>query len=363
MPADTGLDLRFLSQETAIEAGVTDMPSCVETIEETFRLHDEGRTLMGGDGGMTHGQMLRWPEESDDPEMPEAGPDRRFAAMPAYVGGDIYKVGLKWYGSNVNNPSERALPRSMHMITLNDPDSGKPVALLDGTLISAMRTGAVAGVGARHIQGDQATSAAVIGTGVIGRTSTMALDAALDELDRVDVFDLDIDKAESFSETLTSELDATIEAKASMETAVAGADVIVVAAAGSTPPSIDPEWLAENTLVVPLGDLDMPLSAIDDEQIYVDDQDNVLEFIEHLDWQMPNALGSALESGERSREGLQPLHELVNDSTDTDTAGRSLLFALGLPMEDVAWASTVLENAIENDLGTELALFQEPHWK
>jgi ornithine cyclodeaminase len=363
MATDTGLTVRFLSQEVAIEAGVTDMPSCVETIEAVFELHDEGHTLMGGDGGLTHGQMLRWPAESADPKMPPAGPDRRFAAMPAYVGGEFYKVGLKWYGSNVENPAERGLPRSIHLIVLNDPDSGKPVGLLDGTLVSAMRTGAVAGVGARHVQGDRATSAAVIGAGVIGRTSTMALDAALDHLEQVDVFDLDLDKAQSFSEALTGELDATIEANESMEAAVTGADVVVVAAAGPTPPSIDPAWLEADSLVIPLGDLDMPLSAIDDDQIYVDDLNNVLEFIEHLDWQMPNALGAALESGERTRGDLRRLHELVNETTDADTTGRSLLFALGLPIEDVAWATVVLETAIDDDLGTELNLFQKPHWK
>lgn len=363
MAGESELSIRFISQEDAIEAGVTEMDECVSTIETTFELHDEGRTLMGGDGGMTHGQMLRWPEASDDPDMPDAGPDRRFAAMPAYVGGETFKVGLKWYGSNVNNPKERSLPRSMHLITLNDPDSGMPKAVIDGTLVSAMRTGAVAGVGARHIQGERARTAAVIGTGVIGRTSSMALDPALDSLKRIDVYDLNIEKAETFSETLSSELEADVQARESMEAAVSDANVVVVAAAGATPPAIDPDWLADDTVVIPLGDLDMPLEAIDEGQIFVDDQNNVLEFIEHLDWQMPNALGTALENGERSKAALNPLHELINGSADPATEGKSLLFALGLPIEDVAWSNEVLQTAIEADIGQQLTLFQEPHWK
>lgn len=372
MPEDQALSVRFIGQPTAVECGVTDMPRCVETIEYAFELHDTGRTLMGGETGMTHGQMLPWPEGSADPNMPPAGPDKRFAAMPAYVGGDVFKMGVKWYGSNVDNPAERGLPRSIHTITLNDPESGAPLAILDGTLISAMRTGAVAGVGAKHIQGDRAETAVVIGGGVIGRTSAMALDAGLDNLDRIEIFDIDRDKAESLSEELNEQLQATATAASSVESVVPEADVVVVAAAGATPPTIRAEWLADDALIIPLGDLDMPLSAIDDGNVFVDDVDNVLEFIDHLDWRMPNALGEALEAGDRSASDLRPIHSLMNDpnsesgagiSTGASTDGRSLFFALGLPIEDVAWASDVYRTAESEDLGQQLTLFEEAHWK
>lgn len=361
MSDDRSVTLRFLSQEATIESGVTNMSKCVETISDTFDLHARGRTLMGGDGSLTHGQILKWPTESPDPQMPPGGPDRRFAAMPAYVGGDVYKVGVKWYGSNINNPRKNGLPRSIHLITLNDPDTGKPVAMLDGTLVSAMRTGAVAGVGAHQIAGD-AETAAVIGAGVIGRTATMALDAAVDTLQEVKVFDLDDKKSIRLSDELTEDLDVVVRSAESTEKTVSGADVVVVAAAGRTPPTLDIEWLKEGTTVIPLGDVDLPVSAIANDGVYVDDRDNVSEFVEYADWQVTSDIASAVESGRWSFDEFTELSALVSGDTMAPSSGTSILLAYGLPIEDVAWSTAVYRQAVEREIGEKLTLFEDPHW-
>jgi ornithine cyclodeaminase len=361
MPEESALTMRFVNQRAAVECGVTDMPRCVDVIENTFGLHARGRTLMGGSGGLTHGQLLRWPEESPDPQMPAAGPDRRFSAMPAYVGGDVYKVGVKWYGSNVRNPSERGLPRSMHLITLNDPDTGRPVAVIDGTLVSAMRTGAVAGVGARHIRG-AATSACVIGAGVIGRTSTMALDAALDDLEEVTLFDIDEEKATGLAGELSETLAADVTASAAKKAALEGADVVVVAAAGATPPTLRLDSLDSGVLVVPLGDVDLPADAFERVAWYVDDRTNVRESLEHMGWSLTDSLGEAVEQDHLDTAAATPLGELVVGDVSPDGRELALLTAFGLPMEDVAWATDVYERAVNTDAGKELTLFESPHW-
>jgi ornithine cyclodeaminase/alanine dehydrogenase-like protein (mu-crystallin family) len=81
--------------------------------------------------------------------MPVAGPDRRFVAMPAYLGGCFDICGQKWYGSNAEN-KKVGLPRSVLMLTLNDKSTGEPLAYMSANLISAARTGAVPAVGARY---------------------------------------------------------------------------------------------------------------------------------------------------------------------------------------------------------------------
>src|SRR5699024_7896493 len=77
--------------------------------------------------------------------MPTAGPDRRFMSLIAYLGGNFDVVGNKWYGSNINN-FKKGLPRSIHTFTLNDKDTGAPLSIMAGNLISSVRTGAVPGV-------------------------------------------------------------------------------------------------------------------------------------------------------------------------------------------------------------------------
>ena len=140
----------YLSERDTIEAGVLDAKKCIDNAEEVFTLLSEGDYLMGGSNHNSHGLGLVFPKESPFPNMPVAGPDRRFVAMPAYLGGRFDVCGNKWYGSNAENP-KKGLPRSVLTVTLNDKDTGEPLAFMSANLLSAARTGAVPGVAARHL--------------------------------------------------------------------------------------------------------------------------------------------------------------------------------------------------------------------
>ena len=96
----------FLSEQDMIDAGVLDAAKCVENAEEVFRLLAEGDYLMGGGSHNAHGLGIVFPAESPFPNMPLAGPDRRFMAMPAYLGGRFDVCGCKWYGSNAANQAK-----------------------------------------------------------------------------------------------------------------------------------------------------------------------------------------------------------------------------------------------------------------
>ena len=110
------VDFLYLNEEDMIEAGVTNMPECVNAMEEMFKLLKAGDFQMGGSNGFSHGCMVTFPEKSQFPNMPLDGPDRRFMAMPAYLGGKFDMAGAKWYGSNAEN-REKGLPRSILMLT------------------------------------------------------------------------------------------------------------------------------------------------------------------------------------------------------------------------------------------------------
>ena len=128
----------YLNEQETIEAGVLDSARCIDVEEEIFSLLSRGDYVMGGDKHNSHGIMLKFPKESEFPDMPLDGPDRRFMAMPAYLGGRFHVSGVKWYGSNIVNP--QGLPRSILMVMLNDSDSCEPIALLSANLVSSVRT-------------------------------------------------------------------------------------------------------------------------------------------------------------------------------------------------------------------------------
>src|SRR5690625_4092234 len=247
-----GLTFRFLSEEDLINAGVLDMSACVETIEEVFALVARGDYLMGGPSQNDHGLMMWFPAEPTHPGMPAAGPDRRFMSMPAYLGGDFQIAGEKWYGSNVSN-REKGLPRSIHTITLNDVETGAPIALMSGNLVSAMRTGAVAGVAARHLAAKRSKTVAIIGAGVISKACARAITYAMPDAEKVLIFDVDAARAGDFAQDLGAEFSGNVEVTESLEAAVRDGDVISVATSGATAPNIAGEWLKPGALLVLTG--------------------------------------------------------------------------------------------------------------
>lgn len=91
----------YLSEPDTIAAGVLDVPKCINNAEEVFTLLAKGDYLMGGNNHNNHGMYIVFPKESPFPNMPVAGPDRRFVAMPVIVLGGIY--------SGLATPTESAV--------------------------------------------------------------------------------------------------------------------------------------------------------------------------------------------------------------------------------------------------------------
>lgn len=93
-------------------------------------------------------------------------------------------AGVKWYCSNIENRS-RGLPRSILMFTLNDVETGAPLAYMSANLLSAFRTGAIPGVGARHYARKDAKVIGLLGPGVMGRTAVSAFIAVRPTIDTI----------------------------------------------------------------------------------------------------------------------------------------------------------------------------------
>ena len=124
---DTRIKFLYLSEPDMIKAGVKNMDQCVEAMEDLLLTLHKGDYVMGGKNHNSHGCMVTFPDDPEFEGMPKNAEDRRFMAMPAYLGGRFHMCGEKWYGSNGNNRSI-GLPRSILMMMLNDVETGKPLA-------------------------------------------------------------------------------------------------------------------------------------------------------------------------------------------------------------------------------------------
>ncbi len=168
----------YLSQEDVVAAGGTDMPAMVDVIERAFRVKAAGEVRMPPK------VMITWADEPGTEEK-----HGRIMAMPAYVGGEFDVAGLKWIPSVPSNPERHGLPRANALVLLTDPATGLPLAVMDGTVVSAMRTGAVTGVAVRHLADPGAEVACLLGAGVLAHTQLAALRTVLGRLREVRVYD------------------------------------------------------------------------------------------------------------------------------------------------------------------------------
>ncbi|WP_417869600.1 tyramine oxidase subunit B [Vibrio furnissii] len=376
MSESTQIDFIYLSEQDMIKAGVTDMPKCVDTMEEMFTLLHRGDYRMAGPNSDSHGAMVTFPDESPFSTMPKPTADRRLMAMPAYLGGDFQTCGVKWYGSNIAN-REKGLPRSILMFILNDIDTGAPLAYMSANLLSAYRTGAIPGVGARHLARKDAKVIGLLGPGVMGKTAVAAFMAACPSIDTLKVKGRGKDSLDSFLSWVPGTFPqiTTVEVVAHVEDVVRGADIVTYCNSGETGdpatyPEVKREW------VKPGAFLAMPASCRLDAGMEQSDVRKVLDntglyqaWFEEVPKPAHNIIPlvgvrfmDMVDEGALSLDELDDLGAIVSG----DTVGRRhdeeiiILSVGGMPVEDVAWGTKVYRNALAQGIGVKLNLWETP---
>ncbi|AHI21526.1 tyramine oxidase subunit B [Corynebacterium vitaeruminis] len=372
----TRIDTLFLSEPEMVAAGVKDMAACVDVMEEVFSCLGKGDYRMAGQNNNSHGAMVSFPDSSPHPNMPLNGPDRRFMAMPAYLGGSINRSGVKWYGSNVAN-REVGLPRSIHMFILSDSVTGAPLSIMSGNLISAYRTGAISGVGARYLANYDARVAGIIGPGVMGRTALEAFAAARPGLDTVKIKGRSQKGIDEFVDWVKATLPqfTTIIQVDTAEEAVRGSDVVSVCAttsAGSASyPLIEADWISPGTLITVPGCADVPSEFLqrDDVKLVVDNRGLYEAWMEEFTpntFEMVGIIGNKFLEMEKAGEVAKGTVVDIADIINEEAVGRTtkddvVIFSVGgMPVEDVAWASHVYDNAVAQGIGTTLNVWDTP---
>lgn len=358
---------RYLSEQDTKAAGVQDMAACIAAMEDAMRLLAAGDYVMGGPNRNSHGIKLNFHKHTAFSGMPLAGPDRRFMALIAYLGGEYRVCGTKWYGSNIAN-RDKGLPRSIHTLTLNDPETGAPLCIMTGNLVSSMRTGAMAGVGAKHLARKDARVLTQIGVGVIGRTCCEAILTACPNIMDLRTVSFTQRTAEVAAAELSSRFNVRAQAYADMEEAVRGADIVCFANSGPVKPILRRSWLAPGATVLASADFRMNPEELRACTIAVDNwmmYEAYAYDLRALDPQEAASSGELIrifieevQNGNIRREDIVNLGQVVADEAGIcRNEAPMLLYLDGMCIEDVAWGHRVYRNAVTNGLGTMLPLF------
>ncbi len=370
------IDFIFLSEEDMIKAGVKDMPACIDAMEEVIKCLNAGDYVMGGENHNSHGSQVSFPKESPFKNMPlDEGDDRRFMAMPAYIGGPFDLAGMKWYGSNSNNKT-KGLPRSILTVMLNDKDTGAPLALMSANILSAMRTGAIPGVGARYLVPKKVEVCGICGPGVMGKTSLEAIMTECPDIKEIKVKGRGAKSLNAFVDYAKNKYPQVpiIRPVDSVEELVKDSDVISFANSGNTDPSTYPlvkgEWIKPGALIIGVScfELDAKYMAsncrlvVDNTALY----EAWAEEFPYPSFGANNIIGSKftdmIHDGLIKKDDMYDLGDIISGKFEArESEDQVVIFSVGgMPVEDVAWGKICYEKAKEMGLGVSLRLWDKP---
>ena len=282
--------------------------------------------------------------------IPDPGFNGHFNVLRGYVA-PLNLAGVKIVGDYLNN-YERQLPSEMALLNLFDPRTGMPVAVLDATSITDMRTGAMTALGAKHLANQASKVLGHIGARGTAYWNVRLLDRLFD-FDEIRVHSRRQESRDAFARRLASDLGKTVVATTDWEACVRGADIVVEASRLTEPaPLLRTEWIKRGALVIPYGTMSAVELSLTDimDKIVVDDWGQCKGGIF-------GSLRAHVDAGKLSERTLHAeLGEIVaGRKPGRESARETILFwHRGLSISDIALGHTMLEKARRLGLGQQL---------
>jgi ornithine cyclodeaminase/alanine dehydrogenase len=304
--------------------GVADMKAAVDAVTEAFAAQAKGEAQMPAKVYL---------------DLPEHGGD--FRAMPASMGD---AGGVKWVNSHPDNPAKHGLPAVMGVYILSDPATAYPLAVLDATLLTALRTGAAAGVASRHLAVEAPKSVGFVGSGVQARFLFDAHRAVFGDGFEAIFADRDEARADALAKELGGRAGSVEEAS--------GAD-IVCASTPSRTPVVKRDWLAPHAHINAMGadaegKQELEVAILKDAQVFIDEREQATHSGE---------INVPLHDGSYTEQELAgTLGQVIVGAKRADRSRLTVFDSTGLALQDVALAKRLVAAAKEAGVGTALDL-------
>lgn len=326
------MDVLWLDQEEV--KSVIDMRSDMEVVESAFRQHGLGKVQMPPKS------YLYYTEYNGD-----------LRTMPAYLEEENI-TGVKIVNVHPGNPA-KGLPTVMALIVLISPETGAPVAIMDGTYLTDIRTGAAGGIAAKYLARKDSRIIGMVGTGNQARSQLAAL-CEVFEPEMVKISSRTRKSAEKFKKEMEGLACCEISFEENVEK-VCDCDILVT----TTPvrkPVVKAEWVREGTHINAIGADAVGKEELDPEllirsKIIVDD---VVQAIHSGEVNVPLSKHYISENDIHAQlgeviAGLKPGRTSDEEITIFDSTG--------LAIQDVATANLVYEKAALKGLGREVRMF------
>jgi alanine dehydrogenase len=276
--------------------------------------------------------------------------DGLLAAMPAFLpsSGALTTKLVSLFPRNRDRPTHQAI------ICCFDPETGTPLALIDGTHVTATRTAAGSACATKVLARHDATVVAVIGTGVQAAAHAHAL-ARNPNVEVIRIGGRAQDNVEGLVEKLRPQLGVPVEASTSIEDAIRSAD-IVCAATHADQPVVRREWLTAGTHVNSVGFNATGAGEVDEATLR-----DALVIVELRAAALAPPPTGAVELVRATERGINVHAELGEILTGTvkgrtDDTQITLYKSMGVAVQDAAAAALILRAAQVRGIGTELEM-------
>lgn len=332
-PAHTSQQTRLLTQRDV--AALIDVRAAIRVVREAFK------AMARGEATMPSKVYLTLPHGSD------------FRAMPAFLRHPA-ACGVKWVNVHPHNPAH-GLPTVMAMILLNDPATGVPLAVMDGLLITKLRTAASAAVAADVLARRDSRTVGLVGCGAQADAQLLAL-AAVRRISSVKAWGFHRGEAARFAQRMRRHMPrVTFEPVATIERCVRDVDILVTLTP-SHRPLVKRAWVAPGTHINAIGadapgKQELDPNILQAATVVVDEIEQALHGgeinvpVSRRQFHRRDVhatLGRILIGRSRSRRARQEI--TVFDST-------------GLAIHDVALGAEVMRRAIRRDIGRRVLFF------
>ena len=261
--------------------------------------------------------------------------------MPAYLeqSNDLAVKIVSVYEGN----AKRGLPTISALVLAIDPQTGRPLALMDGESLTALRTGAAGGVAAKHLSRKDASTVVLFGAGVQGRAQLHAVMCVRD-VRAIFIIDRNEEKARALAqEVRTWENAPAITVPSSPEQAIKEADIVIAATTTRTP-LFDGDLLKPGAHVTGIGSFTPDMQEIDEKTV-----NRAIVVVDSRE-------ACEAEAGDIIKAGAHihaELGEVVAGKHPGRTSDNQITFfkSVGLAAQDAAAAGAVLARARQRGLG------------
>lgn len=336
---DHEVDFNYFSQEDLLDAGCFDMQCIMDVVEQTLLAFEKG--------------SIMFPEkivQIFDPHTQE-----RINCLPATML-DEKICGMKWVSVFPENPRKYDLQNLCAIFVLSEIEHGFPVAVMDGTLASNMRVGAVGAVAAKYLAIKDAQTIGFIGAGEQAKMHLLAMKVARPSLKICRVSALSNAEEHEFIAQLSPILPDMqfIPTKGDTKSAMADADILVTATSAQAP-LLKADWVKPGAFYSHVGGWEDEYAVVkQSDKIVCDDWKTVMHRTQTLSRMYKEGLLG-------SHDLHADLHELVaGDKPGRESEQERIYFnAVGLSYLDVAIALTMYRKARDAGVGKSLALQHE----